>query len=194
MKQQKLKPKKKSLKDKKIKKSQKSNKCKKLCRVRNWSGYNEKLKQRGSLDIWIDESIQGKWYAKPTGKRGAQPLYSDLAILSTLQFGMVFYQRLRQTEGFVKSLFSLMDIPLEVPDYSTLSRRGEMVKVPFPKESKEKLVLILDSCGLRVYRESKWKVRQQGYTRQRMWRKVHLEITPDGEVKAEELTQKQHSR
>lgn len=69
MKRQKHKPKKKALKAEKTKKAKKSNKSKKLYRLRNWSEYNEALKQRGALDVWIDEDIQQKWYAEPTGKR-----------------------------------------------------------------------------------------------------------------------------
>lgn len=82
-----------------------------------------------------------------------------------------------------------MDMPLEVPDYSTLSRRGETVRVSLPKEGKENLVLILDSSGLKVYGEGEGKGRQHGYSRRRMWRKIHLAITPDGEVRAVELTE-----
>lgn len=189
MKQQNHKPKKKTLKAEKTKRAKKSNKPKRRYRLRNWSEYNEALKQRGSLDVWIDEGIQEKWYAEPTGKIGAQPVYSDLAITLTLQLGIVFHQRLRQTEGSTKSLFQLMNTPLKVPDYSTLSRRGKTLKVFLPKEVKGNAVLILDSSGLKVYGEGEWKVRQHGYSKRRTWRKIHLAITPDGEVRAVELTQ-----
>ncbi|MGQ3684215.1 MAG: IS5 family transposase [Candidatus Loosdrechtia sp.] len=189
MKRQKQKTKKKALKAQKIQKAKKSNKPKKSYRVRNWSEYNEALKQRGSLDVWIDENVQEEWHAEPTGKRGAQPLYSDLAITSTLQFGIVFHQRLRQTEGLVKSLFRLMGINLEVPDYSTLSRRGESIRVSLPKEDKEKVVILIDSSGLKVYGEGEWKVRQHGYSKRRTWRKIHLAVTPEGEIRATELTE-----
>ena len=67
--------------------------------VRNWHEYNEALKQRGALDVWIEESVVEEWYQPATGKRGAPAIYSDLAITTTLQFGKVFGQKLRQTEG-----------------------------------------------------------------------------------------------
>ncbi|WKZ15930.1 MAG: IS5-like element ISJca1 family transposase [Candidatus Jettenia caeni] len=189
MKQQKRDVKKLAGTDKRPLQEQKKKKSKKDYRVRNWSEYTEALRQRGSLDVWIDEGVQEKWNAEPTGQRGSPPTYSDLAITSTLQLGIVFHQRLRQTEGLVKSLFRLMNIPLKVPDYSTLSRRGETVGISLAKEKKENLVLVIDSSGLKVYGEGEWKVRQHGYTKRRTWRKIHLSITPDGEIRAQELTE-----
>lgn len=172
-----------------MKRAKKSNKPKRRYRLRNWSEYNEALKQRWALEVWIDEGIQEKWYAEPTGKIGAQPVYSNLAITPILQLGAVFHQRLHQTEGLVKSRFQLMNIPLKVPDYSTLCRRGERVRVSLSKEDQGNVVLILDNSGLKVYGEGEWKVRQHGYSKRRTWRKIHLAITPDGEVRAVELTQ-----
>lgn len=171
----------------KQKKSNKS-KNKKKYKVRNWREYNESLVKRGMLDVYVDEFVLEDWYAKPNGKRGAQPVYSDLAIQLTLQFGKVFHQKLRQTEGLVKSLFKLMDIKLNVPDHSTLSRRMENITTDLPKSSQEKVVLIADSSGLKVYGEGEWKVRKHGWSRHRTWRKMHLAITPDGEIRAAELT------
>jgi hypothetical protein len=168
------------------KKSNKSNK--KKYKVRNWREYNESLVKRGMLDVYVDEFILEDWQAKPNGKPGAQPKYSDLAIQLTLQFGKVFSQKLRQTEGLVKSLFRLMDIELDVPDHSTLSRRIEHISIAIPKTDKEKAVLVADSSGLKVYGEGEWKVRKHGWSKHRTWRKMHLAITPDGEIRAAELT------
>jgi len=157
-------------------------------RVRNWHDYNEALKQRGSLIVWVEEEVLKEWRAKPSGKRGAQPLYSDLAITSTLKLGKVYGQKLRQTEGLVGSLFSLMHLDLDVPNYSTLSRRGETVVVKLPKDEKEGITLIVDSTGLKVFGEGEWKVRKHGYSKHRTWRKFHIGVTPDGEIRATELT------
>jgi len=157
-------------------------------KIRNWKEYNESLVQRGALDVYIDEFALEDWRAKPNGKRGAQPRYSDLAIQLTLQFGKVFHQKLRQTEGLVKSLFKLMNIGLEVPDHSTLSRRIENITINLPKSKREKVILVADSSGLKVYGEGEWKVRKHGWSKHRTWRKMHLAITPDGEIRAAELT------
>ena len=49
--------------------------------IRNWSEYNAALKQRGSLTFWIDEEVLDNWIIPDlTGKPGASPYYSDLAI------------------------------------------------------------------------------------------------------------------
>ncbi len=174
---------------KKVKKEvtkQKKNKKKYL--VRNWHDYNEALKQRGSILVWWSEEVVDQWHAKPSGKRGAQPRYTDRAIQITLQFGKVFAQRLRQTEGFVCSLFKVMHIDRQVPDFSTLCRRGAKVKITLPKDEKENITIIVDSTGLKVYGEGEWKVRKHGYGKHRTWRKFHLGTTPDGEIRAVELT------
>lgn len=167
-----------------------SKKNKKKYQVRNWHDYNEALKQRGSLIVWLDKAAlkDERWHARPSGKKGAQPVYSNLAITVTLQFGKVFRQRLRQTEGLVRSLFTLMSIALRVPTFSTLCRRGAKVKIKLPKDGKENLTLIVDSTGLKVYGEGEWKVRKHGYGKHRTWRKFHIGITPDGEIRATELT------
>lgn len=61
-------------------------------KTRNWPADNEALKRRGSLAIWFDPEMT--WEAKPTGKRGRQPDYSDAAIQTCLTmkvlFGMVW--------------------------------------------------------------------------------------------------------
>lgn len=160
-------------------------------KVRNWSEYNKALKQRGSLEIWFDRNLIKEWAAripKSERKKGAQPKYSDKAINVTLQFGKVFHQRLRQTEGLVTSLFNIMGLPLKVPDFSTLSRRGKTTSVKIPKSHKGKLTFIADSTGLKVYGEGEWKVKKHGCSKHRTWRKFHLAVTPDGEIRAVELT------
>jgi len=167
-------------------KVKKSNK--KKYKIRNWHEYNEALKQRGALDVWVDEEVLESWNAEPTFNPGRQPLYSDMAIQLTLQFGKVFGQKLRQTEGLVQSIFNLMSIDLKAPDYSTLSRRSCSLAVKLPKSNKGKVRLIADSSGLKVFGEGEWKVRKHGYSKRRTWRKIHVIITPDGEIRAGELS------
>lgn len=166
------------------------NKDKKKYKIKNWSDYNESLKQRGSMEVWINDDVQDKWEALPSGKRGAQPVYSDLAIRIVLQIGKVFHQKLRQAEGLLENVFKLMDIELPVPDYSTVSRRGANLNVILSKKTRkkgEKLIVVVDSTGLKVYGEGEWKVRQHGISKRRTWRKAHLMVA-DGEIRAAKLT------
>ena len=39
-----------------------------------------------------------------------------------------------------------------------------------------------------MFGEGEWKVRKHGYSKHRTWRKFHVGVTPDGEVRAVELT------
>jgi hypothetical protein len=49
--------------------------------------------------------------------------YSEVAILCALSLKVIFQLPFRATEGLLGSLMELMDLPLKVPDYTTLSRR-----------------------------------------------------------------------
>ena len=62
-------------------------------KTRNWPICNEGLKRRGSLTIWFDPDMV--WAAKPTGKRGRQPDYSDTAIQTCLTMKVLFDMPLR---------------------------------------------------------------------------------------------------
>jgi hypothetical protein len=79
----------------------------------------------------------------------------------------VFHLTNRGVEGFVSSLFDMLNIHLPVPDHSTLSKRGETLKVKLPKKSSGSLNMVLDSTGLEIYGEGEWKVRKHGYSKHR---------------------------
>jgi len=166
-------------------------KSKSKYKVRNWHEYNEMLVNRGRIDVWVEKGILEQWFANSPKKRkrGAKKRYSNKAIELTLQFGQVFHQKLRQTEGLVNTVFKLMKIDLDIPDFTTLSRRGETLTVELPKEKREAVTIIVDSSGLKVYGEGEWKVRKHGYSKHRTWRKIHLSVTPDGEIREEKLTE-----
>jgi hypothetical protein len=85
-------------------------------RTLNWSSYNAALRRRGSLTVWFDPSTP--WHAAPSGKRGAQPVYSDAAIQACLTVKVLFGLPLRQTTGFVASLLKRAGLDWPVPDFS----------------------------------------------------------------------------
>lgn len=74
-------------------------------RIKNWPKYNQALKQRGSLELWINADLLDNWQTEPSGRPGNQPIYSDFAIQIVIQFGKVFHQKLRQTEGLPVCVF-----------------------------------------------------------------------------------------
>jgi Transposase DDE domain len=157
-------------------------------RIRNWHDYNEALVRRGSLDMWISKEAMQKWYAEPTHQQGAQQVYSDLAITTGLTIQKLFRLPLRAVEGFVGSVFRMTNISLDVPDYSTLSRRSDGLTVLLATRKKEKTILIVDGSGAKVFGEGEWKVRQHGISKRRTWKKIHIAIDEDGEIRAEEMT------
>jgi hypothetical protein len=49
-------------------------------RVMNWAAYNESLRRRGDLTVWVSEEVQCLWSASRRMSCGGQQKYSDLAI------------------------------------------------------------------------------------------------------------------
>lgn len=154
----------------------------------NWPEYNKALKRRGSLTVWFDPDMT--WAAKPTGKRGRQPMYSDAAIQTCLTMKVLFGMALRQTTGFVESLLHLVGLDWAVPDFSTLSRRQKTLAVTIPfRGSQGPLHLLIDSTGIKVEGEGEWNARKHGGQKRRVWRKIHIGIDEQTlEVRAVEVT------
>jgi hypothetical protein len=146
------------------------------------------LKRRGSLTIWFDPGMA--WAAKPTGKRGRQPIYSDAAVQTCLTMKVLFGMALRQTTGFVESLLRLIGLDWDVPDFSTLSRRRKTLAVNIPhRGSQGPLHLLIDSTGIKVEGEGEWNARKHAGAKRRVWRKVHLGIDEQTlEIRAVEVT------
>jgi hypothetical protein len=93
---------------------------------------------------------------------------------------LVFKQALRQTEGFLQSLIDLMKLDLKAPDYSTMSRRSNGLKVPpAERRSGESLTLVVNSTGLKVYGQGEWDAAKHGLKRRRGWYKLHLGIAEE---------------
>ena len=99
-------------------------------RVNNWAEYGRALVQRGDITLWISEDAIASWKPAPTGRRGAPMKFSDHAIETALTLRLVFNLPLRQAEGLLRSILSLMSIDLEAPDHTTLSRRSQSLSEP----------------------------------------------------------------
>ncbi len=123
-------------------------------RVSNWADYDHALVRRGDVTLWISEDGVAAWKPPPTGRRGAQRKFSDHAIETALTLRLVFGLPLRQTEGFLGSVLSLMDVDLEAPDHTTLSRRNQNLDVVLHRVADNKPIhLIVDSTGLSIVGE-----------------------------------------
>jgi hypothetical protein len=128
--------------------------------------------------VWLDEATLTQWMADaPTGRRGAPQTYTDLAIQCMLTVHSLYRLPLRQTQGFVWSLFEQLQVELPVPCYTTLCRRRSDLVVALPRRARSApLHLVVDATGVKVFGEGEWKVRQHGYGKHRTWRKLHLGI------------------
>ncbi len=162
-------------------------------RVTNWAGYNESLRRRGDLTVWISEDVQCLWSASQRKSRGGQQKYSDLAITLCLTLRVVYHLPLRQTQGLMRSLAALMGLDVPVPDFSTLSRRSKGLALPPTKArlGKEGPVhLVIDSTGLKIVGAGEWlETKHAAKASRKRWRKLHLGLDlMSGEIICSELT------
>ena len=159
---------------KELHKRSRNPKFKKKYKVTNWKEYEQSLCNRGSLTLWISPSVIKSWKPWTTKTRGRRQRFSDRAIETIHTLRLIFHLSLRQTEGFVTSIFQLMKLKLKVPDHTTLSRRGKTIrpKISVPQTNNQSLHLIVDSTGLGIHGEGTWS---SGKKKRRGWRKAtHL--------------------
>jgi IS5 family transposase len=104
----------------------------------------------------------------------------------------IFSLALRQTEGLIGSVITLLGLALTVPDHSTMCRRSKTLAVPpLRRTGTGPLHLLVDSTGLKLGGAGEWLVEKHGTSRRRSWRKLHIGIDAgSGEIDAIELTGK----
>ena len=124
-------------------------------RTTNWSEYNEALRRRGSLLVWLDRKME--WLAPKRGRPGRPETFSNAAIQFCLSIKVLFGLGLRQTIGMVASRLKLSGLDWPVPDYSTLCRRQKTVAIQIPfRRAGGDLNLLVDSTGVKMRRL--WRV------------------------------------
>ncbi len=150
-------------------------------RVNNWPEYDRARVQRGDITLWISDEAISSWNPAPNGRRGAQRKFSDAAIETALTLRLVFNLPLRQAEGFLRCVLSLMTLDLEAPDHTTLSRRSQNLNVdPHSVGGNKPIHLIVDSTGLSIVGEGEWAASKYGGRGRRGWRKLHLGVDRSG--------------
>ncbi|MEX5516800.1 IS5-like element ISRhba5 family transposase [Pseudophaeobacter sp. 1A09344] len=157
-------------------------------RTTNWSSYNDALRKRRSLLIWLDKEMT--WHAPHEGRPGRPPVFSNAAIQFCLSLKVLFKLPLRQTAGMVASLLRLAGLDWPVPDYSTLCRRQKTLKVQIPyRRAEGPLNLLVDSTGIKFLGDGEWQARKHGVQGRRQWRKVHLAMDiATSDIRAVEFT------
>src|SRR5450631_4232028 len=143
-------------------------------KVRNWPAYEAGLRRRGSLTLWIEDAALQHWQ---TVGPGGQARYTDAAIQTTLMVRTAFKLALRQTEGLMASVITLMDLTISAPDHTTISRRAGRLPVIQPASVPHgPLQLLIDSTGLQVYGAGQWLEAKHGAKSRKKWRKLHLAV------------------
>ena len=166
--------------------------AKKRYRVTNWAEYNESLRRRGDLTVWINSEVLNLWTAPRRVSRGGQQRYSDMAITICLTLGLVYKLPLRQTQGLMRGVARLMGLDIPVPDFSTLSRRGQGMNLPTKPQTRrtEPVHLVVDSTGLKIFGEGEWQYnKHKTKAKRKKWRKLHLGLDLlSGEIICADLT------
>jgi hypothetical protein len=160
-------------------------------RVKNWHEYDQALRDRGDITLWMSQDAIHAWTPPQTGKRGAQLVYSDIAIETALTLRLLFRLPLRQTEGFLQAILTLMDLTLPCPDHTTLSRRNATVVIRQQVEhaSQGPVDLIVDSTGLKVCGQGEWHTKKHGEKKCKRWKKLHIGVDDRGQIIASTLTE-----
>jgi hypothetical protein len=162
-------------------------------KIVNWSAYNESLRQHGDLSVWVSEEALSLWTAARRTSRGGQPKYSDLAITLCLTLRVVYRLPLRQTQGLMRSISTLISMEISVPDFSTLSRRSKGLALPSAKSGARTsgpVHLVVDSAGLKIFGEGEWlENKHKIKLKRKRWRKLHLGFDlVSGEIVCSDLT------
>lgn len=161
-------------------------------KITNWRKYNESLVQRGSITFWFNEDTIDQWHHTNKRPKVGHPfVYSDTAIECMLVLRELFQLPYRQTEGLGKSLAQLMQVSVDIPDYTSLAKRAAKLGVLLDvRRHRGPIDVVVDSTGLKVFGEGEWKTRKHGISKRRTWRKLHLAVNPEThEIEAETLTE-----
>jgi hypothetical protein len=169
---------------------------KQIYRVSNWSEYNEALKRRGDIEIWLCQEVINAWYHEDRkyDGTGTPELYTDLAIITCHEIRKVFRLPLRQCEGFINSLFRLKGLGIRCPSYSELSKRLMTLNIKCPKYretdmSEEGVAAIaIDSTGLKRFGRDEWCQEKYNISGKRSWRKLHIAVDDQHYIQGCELT------
>jgi hypothetical protein len=137
--------------------------------------------------LWIEDVALDHWQSCGPG---GQARYTNAAIQTSLMVRTAFKLPLRQTEGLMASVLTLMDLTISAPDHTTVSRLAVTLPViqlaPVPHGP---LHVLIDSTGLEVYGAGQWLEAKHGAKSRRKWRKLHLAVdAASGMIVAQTLT------
>lgn len=165
-------------------------------KLRNWPEYNEALRRRGDITIWLSADAVAQWYEpdRVYDGTGTPKRFTDFAIITCHEIRQVYRLPLRQTQGFINSLFRLMGLPLVCPNFSCLSKRLKELKIKVPKYKKTDKPLdgvhaiAIDSTGLKRFGRGEWHQEKYELSSKASWCKLHVGVNQNHYFEACELT------
>jgi hypothetical protein len=122
---------------------------------RDWQVYNRQLVARGNVwSFLISDDIEDTW--KVRSGRSGRPAFTVAAIVACWQVRVWLRLPLRQTEGFITSLFQAAGIDTGfVPEYSTLNKRAKDVSLVVPDLPRGGVILV-DGTGVKIGSQGDW--------------------------------------
>jgi hypothetical protein len=137
-------------------------------KVQNWPADEAGLRRRASLTLWIEDAALECW--QTMGPNG-QARYREAAIQTRLMLRTAFKLALRQTEGLMTSVLSLMGLTLSAPDHATVSRRAVTLPMIQPAQVPHgPLHVLIDITGLQVDGAGQWLQAKPGAVHWGVWR------------------------
>jgi len=147
---------------------------------RNWPVYNKKLIQRGEInvDIKLLKTWDSQLRRMNRHKEGHQFEYPDSFILFLGLLKVNFGFTYRKLKGFIKSIAVFCPLLNQIPDYTTIFRRMNKLKLDISKsipKSDEPLFISVDASGLKADHGGTWIEKRFG-KKKRSWIKIHFAI------------------
>ncbi len=168
-------------------------------RQSNYAEYNQSLRDRGRIDIWLSDDIIKNWQTEQRlyDGTGSSPKYPDSTLIACHYLRLVFKLPLRQTQGFIDSLLKEMGhTEFTCPDYSSLSKRLSKLGFKTPRfKSTDKpdeglAAIAIDSTGLKEFGKGEWHQEKHRVKAKRSWKKAHFGVSDDHIIHAAILTHK----
>jgi hypothetical protein len=170
-------------------------------KVTNWSDYNQSLRSRGDISVWLSDDAIESWYVKDRvyDGTGAPVLFTDFAIITCHEIRQVYRLPLRQCQGFINSLFQAKNLPIACPDYTTLCKRLKQLNITSPRYKKTDRpddtihAIAIDSTGLKRFGRGEWHQEKYELSNKASWRKLHIAVNEEHYFEACTLTDRFHS-
>lgn len=165
-------------------------------KVTNWSDYNNALRNRGDIEIWLSDEAIEKWHEpeRVYDGTGTPKKFTDFAVMVCHEIRQVYRLPLRQCEGFINSILALKQLPIRCPDFSTLSKRLAVLEIKSPRYSHTDqpetniVAIAIDSTGLKRFGRDEWHQEKHKVSAKRSWRKLHIAVDDKHVIHGCELT------